>query len=268
MQSISFRRVGTLHGKRLRFLVDFEINFSRTCVHSTHIYTGRKYQKLQCQRLDCGYECCEGSWYRCICSVRSTQSSSDHLLTRCNRNIANGDSMNDAQIIRAVGSAEQVGFKVFFSFDYAGGSGTWDKQLVISIINKWKGYNSYYKRGSQPLVSTFEGPNAAIDWKDIKAATGCFFVPDYSSLVRYFSVPCLSMFSRGRSQVLNLDAIADDDANLAFVPRVLTTLYILYPEFQMVSSVGTLGQLAQLTRTLITMLPICRRLLQQAKRLT
>jgi hypothetical protein len=175
--------------------------------------------------------------------------------------------MNDAQIIRAVGSAEQVGFKVFFSFDYAGGSGTWDKQLVISIINKWKGYNSYYKRGSQPLVSTFEGPNAAIDWKDIKAATGCFFVPDYSSLVCY-SVLSLGMFSRGRSQVLNLDAIDDDDANSAFVPRVLMTLYILYPESQMVSSVGTLGQLAQQTRILITMLPTCRRLLQQAKRLT
>lgn len=129
--------------------------------------------------------------------------------------------MNDAQIIRAIGSAEQVGFQVFFSFDYAGGTGTWDKQLVISIINKWKGYNSYYKRGSQPLVSTFEGPNGAIDWKDIKAATGCFFVPDYSSLVRYISMPWLGMFFRGRPQVLFSNAANDDDANSSFVPGCL-----------------------------------------------
>jgi hypothetical protein len=168
--------------------------------------------------------------------------------------------MNDAQIIRAVGSAEQVGFKVFFSFDYAR-SGSWDKQLVISIINKWKGYNSYYKRGSQPLVSTFEGPYTAIGWKDIKAATGCFFVPDYSLLVRYISVPCLGMFFCGLRDASGglFNVINDHDANSSFVPRVLMMLYILYPEFQMVSLVGTLSQLAQQTRTLIMMLPICRR---------
>jgi hypothetical protein len=38
------------------------------------------------------------------------------------------------------------------------------------------------RRGSQPLVSTFEGHEYAGDWRSIKAETGCFFMPDYTSI--------------------------------------------------------------------------------------
>jgi len=34
----------------------------------------------------------------------------------------------------------------------------------------------------QPFVSTFEGPANADDWVFIKSETGCFFVPDWSSV--------------------------------------------------------------------------------------
>lgn len=75
------------------------------------------------------------------------------------RNIAKDDEAN-VQINLAFSIAATVGFKVFFSFDYAR-NGYWDKAQVISLINAWKGYDAYYKRGSQPLVSTFEGSGAA-----------------------------------------------------------------------------------------------------------
>ena len=54
------------------------------------------------------------------------------------------------------------------------------------MINQYKGHSAYWQHdgpnGKQPLVSTFEGSDNAEDWKDIKARTGCFFMPDWSSL--------------------------------------------------------------------------------------
>ena len=38
------------------------------------------------------------------------------------------------------------------------------------------------RRGEQPVVSTFEGSDNAGDWVSIKQETGCYFIPDYSSL--------------------------------------------------------------------------------------
>ncbi|KAJ0353197.1 hypothetical protein COL154_012253 [Colletotrichum chrysophilum] len=38
------------------------------------------------------------------------------------------------------------------------------------------------EKSGKPFVSTFEGPDNAEDWVEIKAATGCFFIPDWSSL--------------------------------------------------------------------------------------
>ncbi|KAL2129956.1 hypothetical protein VTI74DRAFT_7061 [Chaetomium olivicolor] len=72
-------------------------------------------------------------------------------------------------------------FKLLFSFDYAG-NGLWDKTDVIALINTYAPHAAYYRRGSQPLVSIFEGPTASADWPDIKTATGCFFIPSWSSL--------------------------------------------------------------------------------------
>lgn len=67
-----------------------------------------------------------------------------------------------------------MGFKLFFSFDYAG-NGAWALADVASYISQ------YYQHNGQPFVSTFEGRYNAADWETIKSETGCFFVPDWSS---------------------------------------------------------------------------------------
>ena len=72
------------------------------------------------------------------------------------------------------------GFKLMFSFDYAG-RGSFGADEVIGLINQYKIHPACFYRGSQPLVSTFEGPSKADDWPGIKAATGCFFIPSWSS---------------------------------------------------------------------------------------
>lgn len=74
-----------------------------------------------------------------------------------------------------------MGFKLFFSFDYAG-NGAWDKQDVISLCTSYCNNPAYYHTNGGPLLSTFEGPENAADWHEIKASTGCFFIPDWSSL--------------------------------------------------------------------------------------
>jgi hypothetical protein len=73
------------------------------------------------------------------------------------------------------------GFKLFFSFDYAG-NGPWAKADVINLINQYKSSPAYFRHGTKPLVSTFEGPKWAPDWVSIKSQTGCYFMPSYSSL--------------------------------------------------------------------------------------
>jgi hypothetical protein len=54
--------------------------------------------------------------------------------------------------------------------------------VVLDLIQSYASRDEYYKHGGKPLVSTFEGSNNANDWKDIKFKTGCFFIPDWSSL--------------------------------------------------------------------------------------
>lgn len=98
--------------------------------------------------------------------------------------MANDEKTTD-NLATAFQAAAATNFQLFFSFDYAG-NGAWKKQTVIDLINRWKGDSFYYKRGTQPLVSTFEGSGAAQEWHEIKSSTGCFFVPDYSSLVGCF----------------------------------------------------------------------------------
>lgn len=100
-----------------------------------------------------------------------------------NRNIARAEQAN-VEIPQAFEAAVSRNFKLFFSFDYAG-NGNWPKADVISLINTYKSSSAYYKHNSKPLASTFEGPTAAAEWHDIKAQTGCFFVPDWSSEVHY-----------------------------------------------------------------------------------
>ncbi|KAK3687975.1 mutanase [Podospora appendiculata] len=77
--------------------------------------------------------------------------------------------------------ASRKGFKLFFSFDYAG-NGPWDKGDVIGLCTSYCNNPAYLHTNGGPLLTTFEGPDNATDWHDIKASTGCFFMPDWSSL--------------------------------------------------------------------------------------
>ncbi|MCJ1475766.1 hypothetical protein MMC13_004430 [Lambiella insularis] len=97
-------------------------------------------------------------------------------------NIA-GDGYTSTQLGYAYDAADAAGnFKLFISFDYAANPAfVGDVQGVSSIINTYKGRKSQYLYDDAPLVSTFEGTTSAGDWPAIKSATGCFFVPDWTS---------------------------------------------------------------------------------------
>ena len=96
--------------------------------------------------------------------------------------MAFNELMDSVTVAHAYAAAETVGgFKLFLSFDYAG-NGPWSKALVMSTILNFMNRGAQYRHNGQPLVSTFEGPECAEDWYDIKEVTGCFFVPDWSSL--------------------------------------------------------------------------------------
>ncbi len=97
-------------------------------------------------------------------------------------NIAATDPNNAQSLENAFAAANSQDFKVFFSFDYLA-QGPWPKDEVISLIEQFGADPAYFKHdGERPFVSTFEGPDSAGDWPDIKAATNCFFVPDWSSI--------------------------------------------------------------------------------------
>ncbi|KAK0625902.1 glycosyl hydrolase family 71-domain-containing protein [Immersiella caudata] len=86
--------------------------------------------------------------------------------------MARGEATNGASLANAFTAAKNLRstFNLLFSFVYAG-NGLWDKADVIALINTYAPNAAYYRGGSQPLVSTFEGPAASVDWVDIKAAT-------------------------------------------------------------------------------------------------
>ncbi|KAL4947908.1 glycosyl hydrolase family 71-domain-containing protein [Aspergillus filifer] len=97
-------------------------------------------------------------------------------------NIAYGDDSVPSSVALAFEAAQDYDFSLFFSFDYAGGTSAWPKADVISYGNQYFSNSAYYKYNGQPFVSTFEGPGYAADWIEIKETTGCFFIPDWSSL--------------------------------------------------------------------------------------
>ncbi|WYZ38473.1 hypothetical protein EsH8_III_000387 [Colletotrichum jinshuiense] len=96
-------------------------------------------------------------------------------------NMAYGDLTNERSIAAAFQHASSLGFQLFFSFDYAG-NGPWPKGVVQGLISQYAGSAAYFHYQGKPFVSTFEGPENAEDWIGIKAATGCFFIPDWSSV--------------------------------------------------------------------------------------
>lgn len=94
------------------------------------------------------------------------------------------DSYTDTQLGHAYDAAANTNFKMFISFDYdaAQSQGGFAASDVVTTINNYASRPAQYKFNNQPLVSTFEGPGNANDWAGIKQQTGCFFMPDYSSL--------------------------------------------------------------------------------------
>ncbi|OGM50849.1 hypothetical protein ABOM_000547, partial [Aspergillus bombycis] len=96
-------------------------------------------------------------------------------------NMAHNEATNERSVRNAFQAAESLGFQLFFSFDYAG-NGPWPQSEVIAMLQKYSSSSAHYRYQGKPFVSTFEGPGNAEDWIAIKAATGCFFVPDWSSL--------------------------------------------------------------------------------------
>ncbi|KAH8421671.1 Glycoside hydrolase [Colletotrichum scovillei] len=91
------------------------------------------------------------------------------------------DQGDGPQYDLAFSAASSAGFKLFFSFDYAG-NGPWPASTVLSVLNKFKGSSAHFLHNNKPFVSTFEGPGSASDWINIKSQTNCYFVPDWSSL--------------------------------------------------------------------------------------
>ncbi|KAJ9367746.1 CAZyme family GH71 and CBM24 [Paecilomyces variotii] len=96
-------------------------------------------------------------------------------------NMAYDDPANMIALPKAFTAADSMGFKLFFSFDYAG-NGNWPESDVINLINQYSTRSSYYFYNGKPIVSTFEGSGRADDWPSIKSETGCFFIPSWSSL--------------------------------------------------------------------------------------
>ncbi|KAF6817200.1 Mutanase Pc12g07500-like protein 6 [Colletotrichum plurivorum] len=59
-------------------------------------------------------------------------------------NMAKGEPMNAKAIADAFSNAEELGFKLFFSFDYAGRS-PYAKDEVITWINKYAPSSAYFR---------------------------------------------------------------------------------------------------------------------------
>jgi hypothetical protein len=96
-------------------------------------------------------------------------------------NMAYGDPTNEPSLVQVFDAANIMGFQLFFSFDYAG-NGAWPKSTVIDYLTQYGSNAAHHHYQGKPFVSTFEGAASAADWIDIKTETGCYFVPDWSSL--------------------------------------------------------------------------------------
>ncbi|KAJ5914018.1 hypothetical protein N7504_002901 [Penicillium tannophilum] len=96
-------------------------------------------------------------------------------------NMAYGTPEMERSTADAFATAEDLGFLLFFSFDYAG-NGSWPQDQIVKYLQKYAPSSAYYTYKGKTFVSTFEGPESADDWVAIKNKTDCFFVPDWSSV--------------------------------------------------------------------------------------
>lgn len=81
----------------------------------------------------------------------------------------------------------QSGFKMFFSFDYLGGTeGGWSQDDIIEIMQAYAANGCYFQYDGRAFVSTFEGTETdqVNAWPAIRAAIdgGLYLVPDWTSL--------------------------------------------------------------------------------------
>ncbi|KAL2160953.1 hypothetical protein VTH06DRAFT_8665 [Thermothelomyces fergusii] len=127
-------------------------------------------------------------------------------------NIAAQDPSNEASLELAFEAAGKFdNFSLFFSFDYLA-QGPWPAGRVTELVKRYGASESYFKPdGRRPLVSTFEGPSHADDWRAIKAATGAFFVPDWSSVPARDAVAAAGGVADG---LFSFDAWPDGAANM------------------------------------------------------
>jgi hypothetical protein len=112
----------------------------------------------------------EMDWYNDIKAAASA------LIDGFALNIGN-DDFTDTQLNNAYSAAEKYGnnFKLFLSFDY-GAVPAYDANTIIRRINAHSGSTAQYNYATgKPLVSTFERPQHAADWGNIKAQNNCFF---------------------------------------------------------------------------------------------
>lgn len=77
-------------------------------------------------------------------------------------NIAANQDVNTASIANAFLTTKNIGFYLFFSFDYAG-NGAWAKADMINYISTYNSPNVYFHYNNKPFVSTFEDPANAED---------------------------------------------------------------------------------------------------------
>ncbi|KKY20305.1 putative glycosyl hydrolase family 71 protein [Phaeomoniella chlamydospora] len=99
-------------------------------------------------------------------------------------NIAYGDTNTATSLATAFSAAASMRsrtIRLYLNFDYEAW-GAWDATSVVNTINQYQNHSAYFKYNNQPLVSTFEGTSNINDWTSIKAATNCFFMPDWSSI--------------------------------------------------------------------------------------
>lgn len=61
--------------------------------------------------------------------------------------------------------------------------GSWLVEQVVYLINRYKQSSAQMMVEGRPLVSTFEGPDWADNWPQVREQTGdIFLIPDWSSL--------------------------------------------------------------------------------------
>lgn len=80
-------------------------------------------------------------------------------------------------------------FKLFFSFDYLGGTaGPWSSGDIVNILNTYGKNGAHFQVDGKPMVSTFEGTRDEDinSWPGIRSSVqgnigDIYFVPDWDS---------------------------------------------------------------------------------------